>query len=337
MFKSTPNIFPNKVLLNERTSTVLGGENYRFGFQNQEMDDEIKGEGNSVNYKYRMHDPRLGRFFAVDPLSNKYPWNSVYAFSENRLIDAVELEGLELVLVHGTWASVEDVHLHTFNLATYKGTWSQTFGEGIAKAAGWSPEQTYEWNWSGENSGFERRSSANSLIDRLTDPRFNPEIEKHHVTLVGHSHGGNVNKIVKRKLERHGWTVDIINIATPQRNDTQSKRRSGVYLNFYSTSDAIQWLGSGKPGPSGPRKDPFANNYHVYPDSHFYSYDWIMNNMGHSFHNEESGQKQMLPLIQMEFNLEYPKPDKKPTITFEDPIPISSDEGSKSFPDLINE
>jgi len=31
----------------------------------------------------------------VDPLAKKYPWNSSYAFSENRVIDAVELEGAE--------------------------------------------------------------------------------------------------------------------------------------------------------------------------------------------------------------------------------------------------
>lgn len=31
----------------------------------------------------------------MDPLSGDYPWNSTYAFSENRLIDGVELEGLE--------------------------------------------------------------------------------------------------------------------------------------------------------------------------------------------------------------------------------------------------
>ncbi|WP_074410207.1 RHS repeat-associated core domain-containing protein [Aquimarina megaterium] len=70
-------------------------KSYRYGFQGQEKDDEIKGEGNSVNYKYRMHDPRIGRFFAVDPLTKEYPWNSTYAFSENRVIDGVELEGLE--------------------------------------------------------------------------------------------------------------------------------------------------------------------------------------------------------------------------------------------------
>ena len=69
---------------------------YRYGFQGQEKDNEIKGgEGNSLNYTYRMHDPRIGRFFAVDPLTSKYPWNSSYAFSENRVIDGVELEGLE--------------------------------------------------------------------------------------------------------------------------------------------------------------------------------------------------------------------------------------------------
>jgi RHS repeat-associated protein len=72
-----------------------GSQPYRFSFQGQEKDDEIKGQGNSLNYEYRMHDPRIGRFFAVDPLAVKYPYNSTYAFSENRVIDGVELEGLE--------------------------------------------------------------------------------------------------------------------------------------------------------------------------------------------------------------------------------------------------
>jgi RHS repeat-associated protein len=70
---------------------------YRYGFQGQEKDDEIKGEGNSLNYTFRMHDPRTGRFFARDPLSPSYPWNSPYVFSENRVIDGIELEGLEFI------------------------------------------------------------------------------------------------------------------------------------------------------------------------------------------------------------------------------------------------
>ena len=46
-----------------------------------------------------MHDPRVGRFFAVDPLFRKYPYNSPYAFSENRVIDGIELEGLEVDII----------------------------------------------------------------------------------------------------------------------------------------------------------------------------------------------------------------------------------------------
>ncbi len=48
-----------------------------------------------MNYTFRMHDPRVGRFFTTDPLAPLYPWNSPYAFSENRVIDGVELEGAE--------------------------------------------------------------------------------------------------------------------------------------------------------------------------------------------------------------------------------------------------
>ncbi len=68
---------------------------YRYGFQGQEKDDELKGEGNSLNYTFRMHDPRVGRFFAVDPLEKKYPWYTPYQFSGNKVIQYVELEGLE--------------------------------------------------------------------------------------------------------------------------------------------------------------------------------------------------------------------------------------------------
>ena len=68
---------------------------FRYGFQNQEKDNEIKGEGNAIAFDYRIHDPRLGRFLSIDPLSKGYPWNSPYAFAENKVIQYVELEGLE--------------------------------------------------------------------------------------------------------------------------------------------------------------------------------------------------------------------------------------------------
>jgi RHS repeat-associated protein len=79
---------------------VVTPNDYRYGFQGQEMDNELKGEGNSLNYTFRMHDPRIGRFFATDPLEAKYSWNSPYAFSENRVMDGIELEGAEHLNMH---------------------------------------------------------------------------------------------------------------------------------------------------------------------------------------------------------------------------------------------
>lgn len=84
-------------------------DSYRYGFQGQEKDDEVKGEGNSINYKYRMHDPRLGRFFAVDPLFKEYPFNSPYAFSENFVIAGTEIEGLETGFVISKQGDIEVV------------------------------------------------------------------------------------------------------------------------------------------------------------------------------------------------------------------------------------
>ncbi|MBD3638028.1 MAG: hypothetical protein HUJ25_11805 [Crocinitomicaceae bacterium] len=86
--------YPFGMQMSGRNGTAAGGE-YRYSFQGQEKDDEIKGPGNSINYKYRMHDPRLGRFFAIDPLTSLYPHYSPYQFSGNKVIQFVELEGLE--------------------------------------------------------------------------------------------------------------------------------------------------------------------------------------------------------------------------------------------------
>jgi hypothetical protein len=51
--------------------------------------------GGAVSYKYRIEDPRLGRFFSVDPLAPKYAMYSPYHFSSNQPIHSKELEGLE--------------------------------------------------------------------------------------------------------------------------------------------------------------------------------------------------------------------------------------------------
>jgi RHS repeat-associated protein len=55
--------------------TVSG---YRYGFNGMHKDDEIKGEGNSYDFGARMLDPRIGRWFMIDPMSDKQPDQSTY-------------------------------------------------------------------------------------------------------------------------------------------------------------------------------------------------------------------------------------------------------------------
>jgi RHS repeat-associated protein len=67
----------------------------RWKFQGQEHVDDLGLGWDS--FKWRNHQPEIGRFFNIDPLASKYVYNSPYAFSENRVINGRELEGLEWV------------------------------------------------------------------------------------------------------------------------------------------------------------------------------------------------------------------------------------------------
>jgi len=67
--------------------------NYTYGFQEQERQEQTGWN----SFKWRNYDPTMGRFFNVDPLSDKYSYQSHYNFSENRVVDGFELEGLEFV------------------------------------------------------------------------------------------------------------------------------------------------------------------------------------------------------------------------------------------------
>jgi RHS repeat-associated protein len=67
--------------------------NYRYGFNGQEKDDEAKGAGNSYDFGARIYDPRLGRFLSIDPKSREFSGISTYGFSNNCPIRLVDING----------------------------------------------------------------------------------------------------------------------------------------------------------------------------------------------------------------------------------------------------
>ncbi len=64
---------------------------YRYGYQGSEKDDEIKGEGNSYDFGDRMLDPRIGRWFSTDMKSKEFQSN--YNFAMNNPTIFVDPDG----------------------------------------------------------------------------------------------------------------------------------------------------------------------------------------------------------------------------------------------------
>jgi RHS repeat-associated protein len=90
-------------------------ENKRNKFQNQEFDDALGID--YYEFRYRDHDVQTGRFIQIDPLSDKYVYNSTYAFSEDKVTSHIELEGLESIpLFLGTTPPIANTIVETNNI-----------------------------------------------------------------------------------------------------------------------------------------------------------------------------------------------------------------------------
>jgi YD repeat-containing protein len=76
----------------------FGGSDNNNKFQGQEFASKEFTNGCGLDmyeFKWRMDDPQIGRFWQTDPLANDYVYNSTYAFSENKVTSHIELEGKE--------------------------------------------------------------------------------------------------------------------------------------------------------------------------------------------------------------------------------------------------
>ncbi|WP_027003140.1 RHS repeat domain-containing protein [Hugenholtzia roseola] len=66
-------------------------QKYRFSFNGKEDDDILGWQ----DYGFRHFDKLTRRFTSVDPLTHEYPWYTPYQFAGNKVIQAIDLDGLE--------------------------------------------------------------------------------------------------------------------------------------------------------------------------------------------------------------------------------------------------
>lgn len=71
--------------------TWNNGTAYRYGWGGHENDNEIKGDGNSITTHFRLNDPRVGRWFTMDPVTHFS--QSPYVSMSNNPINRIDPNG----------------------------------------------------------------------------------------------------------------------------------------------------------------------------------------------------------------------------------------------------
>jgi RHS repeat-associated protein len=171
---------------------------YRFGFNGMEKDDEMKGNGNSLDFGARIYDPRIGRWLALDPLAFKYPYASPYNFVLNTPISAIDPDGEVVVFVNGNhfgdggkkeyWNGVDDRIMTQFK--DYKSVYRD------GAMGGWAPFNGNIRAQARRNAGFSQgRSDAKALIENLDVGET--------IKIVTHSMGGAYGKGYVQALKEY--------------------------------------------------------------------------------------------------------------------------------------
>lgn len=209
---------------------------------------------NNIVFQDTLRRQQITRFFSVDPLTKDYPHNAPYAFSENRVLDAIELEGLEAFFIHGTMSNNkrwrdENGKTREATKQLLRITPNKWFNTGFE----WGSDVLNYGNGP-FNDKSDRNKAANALVDYIMANRIDDE----DITLLGHSHGGNIAlqavPLLKSALERTNLNdikINVVTIATPAVNNIGDSENPATHtgilsnhIQIYNKIDIIQKTGA---------------------------------------------------------------------------------------------
>lgn len=162
----------------------------------------------------------------MDPLTKDYPQLTAYQYASNTPIMAIDMDGLECFAVHGTWS----------NPSTFTALSQENF-KSIIDAT--KNSSVVMFQWTGNNADKYRKRAAKELVNKILAERKKHPSEP--ITIVGHSHGGNVGIMAANILNDMGVKVDnLITINTPVREYKLNENTPTRHINIYNTNDVVK-------------------------------------------------------------------------------------------------
>lgn len=85
---------------------------YRYGFNGKENENEMLEKGNSLNFEARIYDPRTARWYSLDPLQKKFPGETHYGFVSDNPIIYADIDGRDKIFRVTTIDKNGETHIY---------------------------------------------------------------------------------------------------------------------------------------------------------------------------------------------------------------------------------
>ncbi len=196
-------------------------DKYRYGFQGQEKDDEVKGEGNSYTTHFRQLDPRIAKWFSLDPKMRSFPGWSPYNYSLNNPIFFNDPNGdCPPGVDCDDPVPVVDIVSSTKDHRKIGGTFGMTRGNGIGFHAGLDIRASKGTELKSTLEGIVVYAQNNHASDEYTGIR-RPGVKRSPTTGYG-------NAVVVQYTIESDFTV----IGNKGKNDIPLKKGQKVYIKY---------------------------------------------------------------------------------------------------------